>query len=74
MGKLAQLKLLIWKNLQIQKKHKIGTAFEIGLPIISVVILVIIRHFIKKDVQCDSKFNYHLTNHRKFILCILVKK
>ena len=55
MNRLAQLKLLIWKNLKIQKKHKLATAFEIGLPLCMVVILVIIRHYISKEEQCTSK-------------------
>ncbi|XP_063687941.1 phospholipid-transporting ATPase ABCA3-like isoform X2 [Bolinopsis microptera] len=54
MNRLAQLKLLVWKNLKIQKKHKLATAFEIGLPICMVVILVIIRHYISKEEQCTT--------------------
>ena len=55
MNRLAQLKLLVWKNLKIQKKHKLGTAFEIGLPICMVIILVIIRHYINSEEQCTSE-------------------
>ncbi|KAL5250662.1 hypothetical protein ACHWQZ_G016406 [Mnemiopsis leidyi] len=54
MNRLAQLKLLVWKNLKIQKKHKLGTAFEIGLPICMVIILVIIRHYIQSEEQCTT--------------------
>ena len=55
MNRISQLKLLIWKNWQIQKKHKLGTAFEIGLPIFVVLILVVIRAFIHSKEQCMSK-------------------
>ena len=56
MNKLDQLKLLIWKNWKIQKKHKLATAFEIGLPICMVVILVIIRQYISSQEECTSKY------------------
>ena len=55
MNKFSQLKLLIWKNFLIQKKHKLGTIFEIFLPIVMVVVLVVIRNFIKSEEMCTSK-------------------
>eukprot|EP00058_Branchiostoma_floridae_P010060 XP_002595548.1 hypothetical protein BRAFLDRAFT_117471 [Branchiostoma floridae] len=46
----TQFKLLLWKNYLLQKRKKIVTAFEIGLPALFALILV----FVRRDVQSTT--------------------
>ena len=56
MTRCEQLKLLVWKNFHIQKKHPLATIFEIGLPCLFVIVLVIIRHYVKADEKCTGEY------------------
>ena len=40
-----QLKLLLWKNYTLQKRRPIATLFQLGLPILFILILLLIRVF-----------------------------
>ncbi|XP_066292809.1 phospholipid-transporting ATPase ABCA3-like isoform X1 [Branchiostoma lanceolatum] len=47
----TQFKLLLWKNYLLQKRKKIVTIFEIGLPALFALILV----FVRRDVQSTTQ-------------------
>ena len=54
MSKLKQLGLLIWKNFKLQRKHPIGTIFQIGLPISVSFILLALRLFLVTAKDCPA--------------------
>jgi len=39
----SKLKLLLWKNWVVQKRHKIQTVSEVALPVFFASLLIIIR-------------------------------
>lgn len=43
MGGIKKFTLLLWKNMVLQKRHPLGTAFQILLPVILSLVLVIVR-------------------------------
>ncbi|XP_063362107.1 phospholipid-transporting ATPase ABCA1-like [Cydia amplana] len=43
MGAFQKLKLLVWKNFLLQKRHKFQTLFEIASPVIFSLFLILIR-------------------------------
>lgn len=46
----SKLRLLLWKNWTVQKRHKIQTLVEITLPVFFASLLVIIRDLAASDV------------------------
>lgn len=53
-GKPKQFLLLLWKNFIIQKRKKCCTIFEILIPLLLVIILVLIRLPIKKEAHPEA--------------------
>lgn len=43
MSNFEKLKLLVWKNFVLQKRHKWQTIFEIASPVIFSLFLILIR-------------------------------
>jgi len=43
MGRLAQFRLLLWKNYLLQRRKVLVTCFEIGLPTFYALILIFVR-------------------------------
>lgn len=50
---LKQFGLIVWKNWLLQKRKKVLTAFEIGVPILFGVVLVAIRPLVSME-QVDT--------------------
>ena len=50
-----QFLLLLWKNWLLQKRRKVLTAFEIGLPIVLSVILVAVRQLTSSTTYSDPR-------------------
>ena len=50
-----QFLLLLWKNWLLQKRRKVLTAFEIGLPIIMSIILVAVRQLTSSTPYPDPR-------------------
>jgi len=48
MGKLAQFRLLLWKNYLLQRRKVLVTCLEIGLPTFFALILI----FVRQRVEC----------------------
>ncbi|XP_019627958.1 PREDICTED: ATP-binding cassette sub-family A member 3-like [Branchiostoma belcheri] len=53
----TQFKLLLWKNYLLQKRKKIVTIFEIGLPALFALILVFVRHDVE-SIPRDTPIYY----------------
>jgi len=49
MGRLAQLKLLLWKNYLLQRRKVLVTCLEIGLPTFFALIFIFVRLYVKRD-------------------------
>jgi len=47
MGRLAQFKLLLWKNYLLQRRKVLVTCLEIGLPTFFALILIFVRMRVK---------------------------
>jgi len=50
----SQLWLLLWKNLQLQKRSIIGSIIELTLPAIFAIILIPIRTIVKSDHKLND--------------------
>lgn len=53
-GNHSQLWLLLWKNLQLQKRSLIGSIIELTLPAIFAIILLPIRTIVKSDRKLND--------------------
>ena len=51
----GQFLLLLWKNWTLQKKKKILTAFEIGLPTFFALVLLALRQVVEVETFADGK-------------------
>ncbi|XP_065191638.1 phospholipid-transporting ATPase ABCA3-like [Sycon ciliatum] len=52
MGKLRQLRLLLWKNFLLQIRRPVGAVVEILLPILACAVMIAIRQVIKPQDRC----------------------
>jgi len=65
MGRLAQFKLLLWKNYLLQRRKVLVTCLEIGLPTFFALILVFVRLNVERvDVTNATVWSDFAVNER----------
>lgn len=57
MESLRQLRLLLWKNWLVQRRQPIWTVFELVLPVILTVVLVVVRQTVETDRRNTTIFD-----------------
>lgn len=56
---LLKLRLIVWKNFIIRKRHKILTIFEIVMPILLFIILPIVQMSIDLNLSYNNETTYY---------------
>lgn len=56
MSSFEKLKLLIWKNFLLQRRHKWQTLFEIASPVIFSLFLILIRCLVDPQSKPDISY------------------
>ncbi|CAG9584632.1 unnamed protein product [Danaus chrysippus] len=63
MSAFEKLKLLIWKNFLLQKRHKYQTLFEIASPVIFSLFLILIRCLVDPQSKPDTSYQPFLPTY-----------
>lgn len=58
MSASGKLKLLIWKNFILQKRHKWQTIFEIASPVLFTLLLILIRCLVHPKTYPDIVYSH----------------
>lgn len=63
MSSFDKLKLLIWKNFLLQRRHKWQTLFEIASPVIFSLFLILIRCLVDPQSKPDVSYSPFLPTY-----------
>lgn len=55
-GTFEKFRLLMWKNILIQRRHKVQTFIQILMPILFISILILIRSLVEPEVVSKNSF------------------
>lgn len=56
MSSFEKLKLLVWKNFLLQRRHKWQTIFEVASPVIFSLFLILVRCLVNPQSNTDISY------------------